>query len=167
MPKVTKKAAKVATKPEKVKKNPLLADEDTSENEEETVEETADEVVEDAEEVDVEEEAPAKPVKKAAPVAPVAKVNIGNELLSDIARTKKTLDAEPKIRFFVPLFEGEKAGSIHQCFINGYMFSVKKGVMTDVPETVAALLADHYKITGEAGADFRLDLSSNKQDALG
>lgn len=179
MPKVTKKVpAKGADKPEKAKKNPLLDDEDTAEEAEETEEEAADEEstdeveseeeAEDSEEAEEEEPAP-KPKAKVAAKAKVPekpKLNADQGLKSDIAHTKAILDAEEKVRFYVPLFEGEKPGGIHQCFINGYMFAVKKGVMTEVPLTVATLLADHYKITAEAGADFRLDLNDRKSDAL-
>lgn len=165
MPKVTKKTSK-----EVKKKNPLLdADEDTSVNEEETADEAVSEDADEAEDEGAEEEAPVAPKKpvKAKVEAPVApKVNIGNELQSDIRRTKAALDAEEKIRFFVPLFEGEKKGGIHQCFINGYMYPVKKGVMTEVPISIANLLADHYRITSEAGEDFRLDRDDKKADAL-
>lgn len=179
-----KAAPKKAAKP--VKKNPLLeAEEDTS-KEEETAEETQDESAEDSaeeaeeeaeddsdsedsdESEDEEEVEEAKPVKKAAakPAAPAPKVNVDDELKSDIARTKAVLDAEEKVHFMIPLAEGEKAGAFHDCFINGYRVSVKKGVMTMVPRSIAELLANHYQVTADAGADFRLDLNEKKQDAL-
>lgn len=148
-------------KEKKVKKNPLLdAEEDTS-KEEETAEDTADEAEEEAEE-SVEE----KPVKKTAKVPVKAPVNIGEELKSDMTNVKNIIDAEPKVHFMVPLAEGEKAGTTHDVFINGYKYSVKKGVMVQIPESVFNLLADHYKITSEAGQAYRVDLDAGKQTAL-
>ena len=66
----------------------------------------------------------------------------------------------------VPLSEGEKPGAIHAVTINGYKYEVPKGVMTTVPKAVAEMLAQSYQIGMNAGADFRVDLNSNKQDAL-
>ena len=182
----TKKTVKKATAPAKEKepkkKNPLLdADEDTSTEEDTDVEETTDEdaseeadeeeVEDDADDSEEEEEVEEKPVKKApaktASTAAKPKVNVADEAMSDIRTTKQILDAEEQVQFFVPLFEGEKPGAVHDCFINGHKVSVKKGIMTKVPASVAALLADHYKITAEAGADFRLDRNADKQNALG
>jgi len=177
MPKVTKKSAK-SSKDEAKKKNPILDDEeDTADEAEETTEnaddETTDEEVseDEADDVeddeDIEEEKPKAKAKAKSPAKSTQPIyNADQGLKSDIAHTKAILDAEEKVRFYVPLFEGEKAGSIHQCFINGYMFPVKKGVMTEVPITIATLLADHYKITAEAGANFRLDLNEKKSEAL-
>lgn len=177
MAKEAKKAAapKKAAKP--VKKNPLLeADEDTSTEEETAAEDTQDESAEDseadeAEEGDNEEAeeevevAPKKAAKK-APEAPAKKPIIGDELASDIARTKAVLEREEKVHFMVPLAEGEKPGATHDVFINGFKTTVKKGVMTMVPRSVADLLANHYKVTAEAGADFRLDLNDEKANHL-
>jgi len=168
----TKKTVKNATAPAKEKepKNPLLdADEDTAEDtaEETTDEETTDEdESEDSEEAEEEVEAPKKATAPAKAPAP-AKVNVADDAASDIRSTKAILDAEEQVHFMVPLFEGEKPGAVHDCFINGYKYSVKKGVMIMVPRSIAELLANHYKINAEVGADFRLDLNESKQNALG
>lgn len=95
------------------------------------------------------------------------KKDIAKELLSDIKATLATLESEPKVHFMIPLAEGEKPGAVHDCFINGAKYTVKKGIMTQVPESIAALLANHYQVGMEAGQDFRVDLNANKQDALG
>lgn len=168
MPKETKKKAAAAD--EKQKKNALLDADDESKDESSSEDESddsgsSDEQGEDKDAGAAEEKA----APKSAPVEekPVAKVNVAASAMSDIQATKAILDAEPKVQFMIPLFEGEKPGSVHQCFINGYEVRVKKGIMTLVPQSIAELLADHYKITSEAGADFRLDLHPNKQNALG
>lgn len=176
MPKETKKtAAKAPAKEEVKKKNPLLdADEDTSEESEEGTDETTEEEAEESaesEEAEAEEEeapAPKKPAKAAkAPAAAetVGRGDIGAALNSDIRTTKAALEAEEKVHFMVPLSEGEKPGATHDCFINGYKYTVKKGTMTIVPRSIADLLANHYKVTSEAGADYRLDLHPDKDAA--
>lgn len=95
------------------------------------------------------------------------KIDIDKEVLSDAQATKKILDSEEQVHFMVPLSEGEKAGAVHDCFINGYKYSVPKGTMTIVPQSIASLLANYYKVNMEAGADSRVDLSTEKLNALG
>jgi len=136
------------SKENKKAKNPLLGEE---------VEETTEEVVEE------ETEVVATPTATKA-VSP--KQNADDALLSDIELTKKILDKEEKVHFMIPLVEGEKPGAIHDCFINGAKFSVKKGIMTMVPQSIANLLAEHYKVGMEAGAAYRLDMNAEKQDRL-
>ena len=175
MAKETTKKAKTsakASKPEKeVKKNPLLdADEDTSDEKEvEDTEETTDEAEADEEaedgddsEADEEVEEAPKKVTKAPKEAEKPKVNVADQATSDVRTTKEILDNEEQVHFMIPLFEGEKPGAIHECFINGYRYPVKKGIMTMVPRSIADLLANHYKINLEAGADYRLDLHPSK-----
>jgi hypothetical protein len=101
-----------------------------------------------------------------APVATKAKVDIAKESATDIEMTKKKLEKQEQVHFMIPLGEGEKVGTVHECFINGYKVSVQKGVMTKVPMAVANLLSETYKIGATAGADFRIDSDSKKQDAL-
>lgn len=94
------------------------------------------------------------------------KVDIKKELASDIEMTKKKLEAQEKVMFLVPLAEGEKAGAVHEVFINGYKTTITKGVMTKVPISVANMLAESYRINMEAGAESRIDGDSKKLDAL-
>ena len=100
---------------------------------------------------------------------PVAKRRDSSEkqLLSDIELTKRKLEAEDKVMFMVPLAVGEKVGAVHDCFVNGYHYPVKKGVMTKVPESIAIMLGIHYQIESEAGSGFRIDNDPAKQNALG
>lgn len=125
--------------PKEIKKNPLLG--------EESVEETGAKV------------APATPKEE-------PKLNADDALLSDIELTKKILDKEEKVHFMIPLAEGEKPGANHDCFINGAKFTIKKGIMTTVPQSIANLLAEHYRVGMEAGSSFRLDMNADKQDRL-
>ena len=105
--------------------------------------------------------------KESKKVVEEVKIPIADQAESDIRETKKTLDAEPKVHFMIPLAEGEKPGATHDCFINGYKVSVTKGTMVQIPQSVANLLAEHYKVNMEAGAQYRVDSSPAKQDALG
>jgi hypothetical protein len=144
-------------------KNPLL-DEEYDLEETSTIDNQVEKEVEAEEEVVIKKVAtsPNPSVKKV--VTPVK--NSDQQLLTDIEMTKKTLESEEKIHFMIPLADGEKPGASHECFINGYKFSVTKGVMTMVPRSIAELLSSHYKVNLEAGYNFRIDLDSNKQDAL-
>lgn len=94
------------------------------------------------------------------------KVDIKKAFDTDIQMTKKILDAQEKVMFLVPLAEGEKAGAVHEVFINGYKTTITKGVMTKVPISVANMLANSYKISMEAGAESRIDGDAQKLDAL-
>lgn len=94
------------------------------------------------------------------------KVDIKKELASDIEMTRKKLESQEKVMFLVPLAEGEKAGAVHEVFINGYKTTIKKGIMTKVPISVANMLAESYRINMEAGAESRIDGDSKKLDAL-
>lgn len=153
-------------KPTKVTKkiNPLLADEKPAKKVVAPVVESNDEEQEEEEEEEADEVV--TPKKVAASKAPV-KENADNSLLSDIKITENKLNKEPKVMFMVPLAEGEKKGAVHECFINGFRYAVPKGVMTQIPESIASLLAEHYKIGMEAGADFRIDNDNAKLEALG
>lgn len=99
---------------------------------------------------------------------PVAKRRDSSEkqLLSDIELTKRNLEAEDKVMFLVPLAVGEKPGAVHECFVNGYKYEIKKGVMTQIPRSIAVMLGIHYQIESEAGSGFRIDRDPSKQNAL-
>jgi len=110
-------------------------------------------------------EAPASEVKAPAltatiPVAPTANFDPKTEILglkdvdlltvSGIAlQTKEILSREPKVKMMIPLDPGEKAGAYRTVSINGYRFDVRKNTMIDLPQSVAQLIADAYRITSE------------------
>jgi hypothetical protein len=72
-------------------------------------------------------------------------------------RTKKFIEAQPKIRTMIPLDLGEKPGAVAELQINGYKKVVPKGVYVDLPLSFADLVAYSYNQTAEAGKDFLLD----------
>lgn len=84
--------------------------------------------------------------------------------------TKIKLAKEPKVRMMIPLDPGEKAGAYRTVIINGYRFDVRKNTMVDLPQSVAALLADAYRITSETLENNPLNLNNadaEKRKALG
>lgn len=84
--------------------------------------------------------------------------------------TKEKLAKQPKVRMMIPLDPGEKQGAYRSVTINGYRFDVKKNTMVDLPEAVAALLAQSYRIASEVVDNHPLNLdgaASEKRSALG
>jgi len=105
------------------------------------------------------------------PVAvPVSQANATALLEGDARRTKAILDAGPKMKLSLPCYQGEKPGvSEDVAIINGYRYTMKKGVMVEVPEAVGKLFMDHYNIQqGEtdAGRAKRIDRSEEHLQAL-
>ena len=147
MPKVTKKA------------NPLL-----------DKEEVKTKAVEIENEVDnTENDVSPEPVKE-KPVEPlkqvVSETNIAKSMSSDIEVTRKNLAKEEQVTFMIPLAEGEKAGAVHEVWINGFKVSVPKGRMAILPKSIVHLLSESYRVAAESGSEFRLDLDDDKYKHL-
>lgn len=104
------------------------------------------------------------------PVAKVAKpkqpVDVAQEFKSDVQTAKKNLDAEAQVSIMIPLAQGEKQGATHDCYINGYKVTVKKGAMVTVPQSIANLIAQHYEIEMNLGSDFLVEGDQDKANAL-
>lgn len=136
-----------------------------------------------AAEVPPEAPAPVAPVAAAPVAAPVDKVAEARSKIHGLheeegalglegvaLETKRILAAQPKVRMMIPLDPGERAGAYRTVIINGYRFDVKKNVMVDLPEAVASLLADSYRITSEVLEDNPLNLANadaGRRAALG
>ncbi len=73
------------------------------------------------------------------------------------AAMKANLDAQQKVTFLIPLGFGEKRGAYETVIMNGYRLNIMKGVIVEVPKQVAALLAESYQLTAEAGSQFLMD----------
>lgn len=82
------------------------------------------------------------------------------------AKMKALCDAEPKVRFMIPL-NGEKKGSIETCQINGYRLNILKGVMVNIPMRFAKLLEESYSLTESAGQDLLADRDDTVKEKLG
>lgn len=144
------------------KKDPLLDDESEAESAEKAEKDEAES------EEQVEEAKPEKKPKKAdekaeAPAKPALNL-ADHKAVAEATRAK--LMAEPKVNFIVPLAAGEKEGAAEMVQINGFRMNIKKGVMVEIPMSIAKILANHYKIEMTAGADKRLDRGADVADAL-
>lgn len=122
--------------------------------------------------VDPEVEAEEEPLKseevKSSQSFPQAqsREDIGIEYGKMTKDMKEHLAKQPKVAFLIPLSEGEKNGAFETVQINGYRMVIKKGTMVQIPQQVAEILADHYRISSEAGQDYRIDRDSKVKDAL-
>ena len=67
-------------------------------------------------------------------------------LRSKADHMKDHLDRQPKVAVLIPFEKGEKKGAVQPFCINGYKFTVQKGVMTQVPEQVAEMIAERFNI---------------------
>lgn len=72
-------------------------------------------------------------------------------------RIRKFLESQPKVKVFVPRDFGEKAGAVLPVTINGYRYSILKGVMVDVPQGVYEVIQNSLEMTDRAGQEFLLD----------
>lgn len=113
-----------------------------------------------------------EPTPPQATIAPVATPSMSpdKQMFADALATKKILDTYPKVMINLPCYIGEKPGvSEDYASINGYRYTVKKGVMVEVPEPIAKLFMDHYNIQmgeTEYGKTMRLDRSAQNEAAL-
>lgn len=110
------------------------------------------------------------PVKKEIPVEPLKEAmsekNIAKSMGSDIEMTRKALAKEEQVTFMIPLADGEKVGTVHDVWINGFKVSVPKGRMAVLPRSIVNLLSESYRVAAESGAEFRLDLDDDKYKHL-
>ncbi len=73
------------------------------------------------------------------------------------SKIKAFLDSQPKVQVFVPRDFGEKAGAILPVTINGYRYSILKGVMVNVPKGVYEVIKNSVEATDRVGAEFSQD----------
>lgn len=86
---------------------------------------------------------------------------------SDRERMKRVLDAQPKVRTFVPTEGNEIPGkSLLFVCINHYEIFVPKGVFIYVPEQVDRIIKDSLHIPETLGLELRLDLNTGKAEKL-
>lgn len=97
----------------------------------------------------------------------VSQKDVGIEYKKMSNEMKKHLDSQPKVQFLVPLATGEKRGAEETVQINGYRMVIKKGTMVTIPQQVAEILADHYRIQMEAGQEYKISSKgSDVEEAL-
>jgi hypothetical protein len=171
------KALLKAAKEEKQPKVNALLDSDGDEGDSSS-EAPVEEEGEDEGEVVGEEPSPQDPTPDVAPESPNSETSVQESAVAPTAgepvpggalsatQTKAILDKEPKINFLVPLFPGEKEGAYENVTVNGYRYTIKKGVMVEIPKTVANILADHYRISMSAGAENEIGRKEDVEKAL-
>lgn len=100
--------------------------------------------------------------------APIPDVVVDNRRLDEKVYSgkakimKEKLDAQPKVKFLIPLGVNEKRGAIETWQCNGYRLNILKGVLVDVPQQVAESLAESYQMTSKAGEEFLIDRPNDK-----
>ena len=94
---------------------------------------------------------------------------------SKAQKMRDKLDAQPKVRFMIPLSGVEKpgvveeymlngrkeyrtvSGAVETVTLNGCKTLVPKGVFVDLPKQVADVLSDSFMKTQKAGTEFSID----------
>ena len=109
------------------------------------------------------------------PPDPKEEKQVEKQWRSKAERMRTKLDAQPKIRFMIPI-EGEEkpgvvrevtvkgrkeyvhvSGAIETVTLNGCKTIIPKGVFIEIPEQVANVLSESYRLTQEAGKDYLID----------
>lgn len=83
-----------------------------------------------------------------------------------IRDTKAILDAQKKVSFLCPLDPGEGVGAEEVVQINGYKLVIKKGHMVEIPEAVAKILANKYRVAMEVTSRSQANATPAKAEAL-
>jgi len=113
--------------------------------------------------------------------SPTEKKAFEQQWLSKAMIMKKRLEEQPKVRFLLPLEGSEKqgvvewrtgkngekyqyvvSGSVETVQLNGYKYFIPKGVFVDIPEQIAQVLSESYKLTAAAGSNISMDRIDDK-----
>lgn len=97
---------------------------------------------------------------------PLTTAQVDVSLKSDAQRMKEHLEAQPKVSFLIPLLPGEPEGSYETVCLNGYLMQIKKGVLVELPEQVAEILANKYNVEMSAGSEKLVSRSPKVEEAL-
>jgi hypothetical protein len=85
-------------------------------------------------------------IKVEPKVEAITNSQVQKRVKSKAEQMKDHLESQPKVSILIPLERGENKGSVQPFCINGYRFSVPKGVMTSVPEQVAQMVSDRFQV---------------------
>lgn len=91
---------------------------------------------------------------------------VNREVEGDARATKRKLAAEDTTKFMIPFGIGEKHGAVETVTINGYRLSIKKGVLVDIPLTVASILMKHLDVRSDVAEKFALHRDEATEEAL-
>lgn len=110
------------------------------------------------------------PSAPAAGGAPLTNVNLDRVYKTRAMEMKAILDAQPKVRIFIPFENGEnpaQAVKLPQIVnIKGYQFTVPRGQYVEVPQQVADMIQERLESEGKAGREFLIGNDERRQDAL-
>lgn len=100
---------------------------------------------------------------------------VNKEFLTKAETMRQKLEAQPKVRFFLPLVGSEKPGVIRDIMVhgrkeqvvvsgavevvqlNGFKTFIPKGRFVEIPQQVADVLSESMMATQQAGADLLID----------
>lgn len=130
----------------------------------ETPEEPEDEATEEIEE-------PEEPKASTENTVKVSDREVEKQWRGDAMKMKDHLAGQKKVNIMIPLEVGvppEVAEKIpFVCNLNGYRFSIKRGVFVEVPEQVAEMIKSRLESEGKIGRDLRIDRNPDTLEALG
>lgn len=129
--------------------------------------ETPEEPEETTPEPEEEPEAPVEP----EPKGQVSEREVEKQWRGDAQKMKEHLAKQRKVSVMIPLEVGvapEVAEKIPFVVnMNGYRFSIKRGVFVEVPEQVADMIKARLESEGKIGRNLRIDRDQKTLEALG
>ncbi len=72
--------------------------------------------------------------------------NVVKAVKSKAQQMKEILENQKQVMVMIPLEKGEPSNAKQSFCINGYNISYPKGTMVAVPEQIAEMIAERYKI---------------------
>ncbi len=116
------------------------------------------------------EEEPEAPVEP-EPKGKVSEREVEKQWRGDALKMKEHLAKQRKVSIMIPLEVGvapEVAEKIPFVVnMNGYRFSIKRGVFVEVPEQVADMIKARLESEGKIGRNLRIDRDQKTLEALG
>lgn len=166
------KAAKELGLPASGTKDELLARLEEADSTDETSEDESEAETLEEDSVEAIEEEPEEPVAPASTrKLPVSDREVEKQWKGDAMKMKEHLDKQRKVAIMIPLEVGvapEVAEKIpFTVNLNGYRFSIKRGVFVEVPEQVAEMIKERLESEGKIGKNLRIDRSQSALEALG
>lgn len=166
------KAAKELGLPASGTKEELLARLEEADSTDETSEDESEAETLEEDSVEAIEEEPEEPVVPAPTRrVPVSDREVEKQWKGDAQKMKEHLDKQRKVAIMIPLEVGvapEVAEKIpFTVNLNGYRFSIKRGVFVEVPEQVAEMIKERLESEGKIGKNLRIDRDQSTLEALG
>jgi len=105
-----------------------------------------------------------EPKKETTPPQNIKDTN--DEYMKSVLKVKEVVNKEKKVSIHIPLNQGEKRGeAVETVTINGYVWSIRKGEMVEVPLSVYKILAESMGLVSKAD-ELKVDRDSETIEAL-